>query len=184
MQLPVFACHKVPRLTLQVTVQIARGVHTMPLAVIIDDRQDVWQKGHIQQLVQANQFMHYETAARAAVGQGPSVTQKGKTETQRLLRFLQGIRHDQFQFWRYLYSTIAVLMRDGVPNAFWAVDMERYMCVNAHVNVKGYHPKFDVHPPPKAKATKQCGAVAPASLSPGHRMVPRPWSRCNVKFTS
>jgi hypothetical protein len=144
------------------------GVHTMPVAVIIDDRTDVWEKGHEPQIVQATAFLHYETAARAAVGDGASVTDKGRAEMERILKFLRGIRADHFHFWNTcLYPTVKALVDEGVPQAFWALDMHRLMSATPHVNVNSHPPAMPL--PAAAMTASKC---APWLLAYHHICLP------------
>jgi hypothetical protein len=122
-------------------VQGAAGVNTMPLAVIIDDRVEVWAPGHEQQIVKANQFSHYENTAKAVHRKSPTTSVLGNNEMTRICNFLKGIRQDQRFFWEdALCPTVAVLMEEGIPNAFWALEMHQIMAAMPYVNVNGHAP--------------------------------------------
>lgn len=133
----------------------------MPMAVIVDDRADVWQAEHLPQLVRANAFQHYETAAKALVSPGreQTVDQRGLAESKRLLAFLQGIRKDQFLFWEQFVLPVAeLLVGQGVPNAFWALDMMRMFARCAYVNHSGH--SRETAPLPAAMSEIGCASLA------------------------
>jgi hypothetical protein len=113
----------------------------MPLAVIIDDRVDVWAPGHDKQIVKANQFGHYENTARAIHRKGLRTSELGTNEMMRICNFLKGIRQDQRFFWEgTLCPTVSVLMEEGIPNAFWALEMHQIMAATPYVDVTGHPP--------------------------------------------
>ena len=140
------------------------GVNTMPLAIIVDDRTDVWGPGHEPQIVRATAFNYYENSARARQGIGAGMSARGVAESQRLLRFLQGIRGDHRHFWdSFLYPAAAALLEEGAPNAFWALEMRQLLCTNAYVSTTSHPPPA---PLPSTAARSRAPSPAPAAAAP------------------
>ena len=76
------------------------------------------------------------------------MTAKGNKEIARFLSFLAGLRNDFFMFWeQVVLPTAAVLVEDGVPEAFTCIDTHRMLAAVPCVNVHG---ASDILPRPTA----------------------------------
>lgn len=131
------------------------GVPTMSVAIIVDDRVDVWESGVREQIVVASQFNHYPTAAAYACGEGPGTSRRGHNEVARILNFLTGIRRDLFHFWdNCLNPTVRQLLARGVPNAMYITDMHGMMAASPYVNVKSMLPSAALPLPPDSMGSR------------------------------
>lgn len=96
----------------------------MPFACIFDDRVDVWEVGVDEQLFQATPFDHYETAARAALDVGMSVSEKGESECERMVQQLNHVQSHFFLGWNMvLIPSASKICEQGVPEALYATNM-------------------------------------------------------------
>jgi hypothetical protein len=126
----------------------------MALAIVVDDRIDVWEPGVLEQIVVASPFNHYPTAASSALGEGPGNSKRGHDEIARILNYLRGIRKDLFHFWdNCLGPTVRCLLERGVPNAFWALDMHALLSASPFVNVNSMAPNAPLPLAPTATAS-------------------------------
>jgi hypothetical protein len=137
------------------TVQGPPGVPTMAVAIIVDDRVDVWEPGVREQIVVASQFNHYPTAAAHACGEGIGTSKRGHNEVARMLNFLTGIRRDLFHFWdNCLNPTVRQLLSRGVPNALHIVNMHEMMSASPYVHVKSMLPSAALPLPPDSVGSR------------------------------
>lgn len=136
----------------------------MSVAIIVDDRVDVWENGVREQIVVASQFNHYPTAAAHACGDGPGTSRRGHNEVNRILNFLTGIRRDLFHFWdNCLNPTVRQLLTRGVPNALYTTDMHEMMAASPYVNVKSMLPSAALPLPPDSMGSR-CSIFSPSLL--------------------
>lgn len=127
----------------------------MAMAIVVDDRVDVWEAGVREQIVEASPFNHYPTAAAHACGEGPGTSRRGHSEVARILNFLTGIRRDLFHFWdNCLTPTVRQLLSRGVPNAFWATEMHAIMSASPYVNVNSMLPSCPMPLPPDSMGSR------------------------------
>lgn len=148
--------------------QGASGVATMSIAIIVDDRMDVWEAAVRDQLVMAAPFNHYPTCAAAAIGEGPGPSHRGHEEMARILNYLRGLRRDLFHFWdNCMGPAVRAVLDRGVPNAFFALDMHAIMAASPYVNVNSMRPSARL-PMPADAAGNMCvhSTLPPTIQSP------------------
>lgn len=135
----------------------------MSIAIIVDDRMDVWEAAVRDQLVMAAPFNHYPTCAAAAAGEGLGPSRRGHDETARILNYLRGLRRDLFHFWdNCVGPAVRAILERGVPYAFYAMDMHAIMAASPYVNVNSMRPSAAL-PMPADAAGSMC--VTPQSLA-------------------
>lgn len=123
----------------------------MSIAIIVDDRMDVWEAAVRDQLVMAAPFNHYPTCAAAAVGEGSGPSRRGHDEMARILNYLRGLRRDLFHFWDNCVGvSVRAVLERGVPNAFFALDMHAIMSASPYVNVNSMEPSAPLPMPADA----------------------------------
>lgn len=151
----------------------------MSVAIIVDDRVDVWESGVREQIVVASQFNHYPTAAAYECGEGQGTSRRGHNEVARILNFLTGIRRDLFHFWdNCLNPTVRQLLARGVPNALHITDMHEMMAASPYVNVKSMLPSAALPLPPDSVGSRYCLASTDAVIIVHANRVCRTTSMC------